>query len=234
MVSVSLYADITEVHEAPQARERAAAELQRLAASVQKTIEAERAALSRDMHDHLGAALAGIRMRLETMALRLPETASSQRAEVMAIARLAQDAAVQARAISGRLRLTALEDLVTVEICRWYVGDRARHVDLRINRRLPRLQREPGPSVSIDLFRVLDGLLTNVMWHADSSQVSLSLHGHTRHWVLPVGDNGAGIAPLRQGQGLGQLRVRQRVQRHGGTLAVGSCAKWSRAPRTLM
>ena len=221
-VTVSLCADVTEVHEAQQARDRAAAELQRLAASVQETIEAERAALARDLHDHLGAALAGIRMRLETVALRLPGSATSQRAEVMAIASLAQDAAVQARDISSRLRPPALDDLGIVETCRWYVGDWARHAGLRIRRRLPRLQPEPGPGVSIDLFRVLQELLTNVVRHAGASEVSVSLKGHTRHWVLRVGDNGTGIAAGRQGHGFGLLGARERVQRHGGKLAIDS------------
>ena len=221
-VTVSLCADVTEVHEAQQARERAAADLRRLAASVQETIEAERAALSRDMHDHLGAALAGIRMRLESMALRLPESARSQRAEIVAIARLAQDAAVQARDISSRLRPPALDDLGIVETCRWYVGDWARHAGLRVRRRLPRLQPEPGPGVSIDLFRVLQELLTNVLRHAGASEVSVSLQGHARHWVLRVADDGTGMAPGRRGQGFGLLGVRERVQRHGGTLAVES------------
>jgi PAS domain S-box-containing protein len=69
-VFLSINSDITEVKLAQLARDEATAQLARLAANIQESIEAERTELSRELHDQLGSALTGLRMGPQAMATR--------------------------------------------------------------------------------------------------------------------------------------------------------------------
>lgn len=70
-----------EVHEARQAREQAAAELaaseRRLAEALtehlQRSIEAERAAIAREIHDDIGGALTAVKLDLAWIGRHAPE-----------------------------------------------------------------------------------------------------------------------------------------------------------------
>jgi len=211
--------DVTEEREAQLARDRALRELNRLTAGMQQTIEAERAALSRDVHDQLGAALTGMRMRLSALRARCAADPALQ-AELAAIAEMAQAASVQTRDICSRLRPPALDDLGLLETCRWYLGEWAAGCGLRVTRQLRHLNPEPAPALAIDVYRTLQELLTNVARHAAAAQVKVSLSTHGGTLWLRVADDGRGF-PSRSGEhGLGLVGVRERAQRHGGQVLI--------------
>jgi PAS domain S-box-containing protein len=220
-VWVNLCSDVTDAREAELARDRADGELRRLAARTQELLEAERAALSRDLHDQLGAALTGMRMRLEALAAQLPPAAA---AELGAITHMAQAASVQTRAICARLRPPALDDLGLVEALRVTLDEWAAASGVKVRRHLPRLPEEPPPGVAIDLFRMLQELLTNVARHARARGVTVSLAARSGAWVLGVADDGVGFDPAAGTEGFGLLGLRERAQRHGGAVQVRSGA----------
>jgi signal transduction histidine kinase len=60
-VWIGVHADINDKREAQFARYEAMAQLRRLSLNIQDSIEAERLAVSREVHDQLGAALTGMR-----------------------------------------------------------------------------------------------------------------------------------------------------------------------------
>lgn len=218
-VWLNVIGDVTEEREAQIARDHATAELNRLASRMQQTIEDERAALSRDVHDQLGAALTGMRLRLSALAARAGTDAALQ-AELREIAALAQAAGVQTREICSRLRPPALDDLGLVETCRWLLREWAAGSGVAVQRRVQRLPQEPPPALAIDVFRVLQELLTNVARHAQATQVRVGLRARAGRLLLEVADDGVGFDPARRSPGLGLVGVRERAARHGGEVRV--------------
>jgi PAS domain S-box-containing protein len=212
--------DITAERHAQRARDEAIEELRQFSTSVQETLEAERATLSRDLHDTLGAALTGIRMRLE--AITRHKLAQGLRAEILSVADTAQAALLTTREICSRLRPSALDELGLAETCRWYLREWEADTGIRVGGRLARLKPEPETSIATDLFRVTQELLTNVARHAGADRVRVDLGGGSKNLRLRLADNGHGFATDQKTRGLGLAGVRERVRRHGGTLSIES------------
>jgi signal transduction histidine kinase len=73
------------------------------------------------------------------------------------------------------------------------------------------------------IFRVVQESLTNVVRHAQASEVTISLRCGDR-LLLRVEDNGRGFNPavVRKLPGLGLLGMRERILALGGTLKIDS------------
>ncbi len=223
-VWVNTHADVNEEQLTRREHDRISAELNRLAGGMQQAIEAERAALARDVHDQLGAALTAIRLRLQALASRAEAGGPVGAEELLAIAGVAQAASTQTREICSRLRPPALDHLGLVATCRWHLDEWAAGTGagagITVRRRLRSLSQEPPGALAIDVFRTLQELLTNVARHAQAKAVTVSLQERAGAIVLRVADDGRGFPPREPGRGLGLVGVRERAQRHGGEVQV--------------
>jgi len=223
-VWVAVHTDITDQRQALHARDEALAQLRRLSLNIQDSIEAERLAVSREVHDQLGAALTGMRMKLESLAARLgPESAALANA-LQEVARTARHTQLAARDICNHLRPQVLDDMGLVEACRWYARDWSTNVGIPVRSRFVTPKTEPDGRLATDMFRVMQELLTNVARHAAATQVQLSLSGNAEGLTLQVQDNGHGFAPEQVSGGFGLMGVRERVRQHGGEFQLESGA----------
>ena len=208
--------------------------MRRLAANRQESIERERAAIARDVHDHLGSVLTGIRMRLESLAQKEGLDPAECRLALRQVAATAQSALAAARAICDRLRPPMLDDLGLAETCRWSVQQWMRDSGIRALVRLREPVAAPDPDVATDLYRALQELLTNAARHSGASLVQVRLLATRTAIRLCVADNGRGFdAQRRDGQGFGLLGVRERAARHGGAVRVRSGAQGTAVAITL-
>jgi PAS domain S-box-containing protein len=219
---ISVHTDITEQRLAQQARDAALADLRRLTLNVQESIEAERLALSREVHDQLGAALTGMRMQLEALATQLPTSSEVLANALLDVARTARDTQLVTREICTRLRPQMLDDVGLVEACRWYARDWSARTGIAVQGRFAKLGAEPDGKVATDLFRVLQELLTNVARHAGATRVRVSLSGAAAGLHLRVQDDGHGFDREQQTQGFGLMGVRERVRHHAGEFTLDS------------
>jgi signal transduction histidine kinase len=79
-----------------------------------------------------------------------------------------------------------------------------------------------SPHAALQLLRVAQEALTNVLKHARATRVEVRLRHHGDMLEMEVEDDGRGLAagPQRQGHGLGNMR--SRAERLGGVLEVRS------------
>jgi PAS domain S-box-containing protein len=232
-VWVAVHSDITEQRLAQHARDNAFAQLRRLSLNIQDSIEAERLAVSREVHDQLGAALTGMRMKLESLAASLGAEGQELAADLLAVADTARTTQIAARDICTRLRPQVLDDMGLVETCRWYLGDWSQQVGIATRSHFARLRAEPDGHVATDMFRVLQELLTNVARHAGATRVRVSLSGGPQGLTLRVDDNGHGFAPAHSPHGFGLMGVRERVRHHAGSLQLDSGPTGTRVTVTM-
>jgi len=221
-------ADITERKQAQQMLADAHLSLHQLAGHMQNSLETERRAIAQDVHDHLGAALTGLHMRLSALAAAAPK--NGLRAELQDLSRMVERTMRATRDICSRLHPPALDDLGLTETLRQHLREWSAHCGVRASARLGRLQPEPELVLRTDLFRIAQELLNNVARHARASQVRVTLAGGARALNLSVTDDGRGFDPALRTRGFGLAGLRERVQRHGGTLQIesgprGSCVR---------
>jgi hypothetical protein len=218
---VSVQSDITELRQAQDERDAAYRAIGHLADHLQDDTEEQRRALAREVHDQIGTTLTGIRMRLEAM------LDGPCRNKLLDIRDLIDRALATTRNLCTELRPPMLDDLGLAETLRWYVDDWSRQASIRSSVRISALGQEPADPLRIDLFRMLQELLTNVARHAGAQRVSVSLSRARGALQLRVSDDGRGFSP-GDASGFGLLGIRERLRRHGGTMHIDSVGRGSK------
>ncbi|MBS0395562.1 MAG: PAS domain S-box protein [Proteobacteria bacterium] len=214
--------DISERKRLEAEREAYRARLQGLAAHLQDTIEAERTAVAREVHDALGATLTGIQLSLASLMNGSAEPGARRRSRLQSIQR-AVEAAIQAtRALSSRLRPPALEGMPLAATVRWYARDWSGTTGIKVRCRITRRRLELARDTSVELFRVLQELLTNVARHSGARAVRVGLDANAGVLELCVADDGHGFEPDGAHQGFGLVGINERAQRLGGRVAIRS------------
>ncbi len=79
----------------------------------------------------------------------------------------------------------------------------------------------PG-EVKINLYRVIQESLQNVVKHANASEVTLQMEGDSTHLEIHVRDDGKGFNPRLARKGIGLKNIQSRVRAIGGKLKVSS------------
>ena len=200
------------------ALEQARTDNTRLTQTLLAVQEQERTHLAQTLHDDLGQYLAGI--RAQACLLRLvtdqPHLLASTVAQLEDHCEHLQQGF---RALVHDLYPVALQHLPMAEAFSMLVTQwQASHgipCHLQVSTDLPLL---PGASKT-HLYRLLQEALTNILRHADASQVHVRLQHHGSRLRLWVRDNGRGAeTPQRPGVGLYSMAERARCL--GGELKI--------------
>lgn len=197
------------------------ADLRELSINLQTLQEAERARLSRELHDEMGSLLTATKFEL----LRLRKaTDESQRAERLqqVVVRLDEIVAIKRRIIED-LRPSALQHLGLTNalelLCR-EVGERT---GLQIQPQLQLQGLRLADEAEITLYRLVQEALTNIQKYAKARQVTVVLQTGPSELVLEVADDGQGFdtrAPRVARHGLAGMRYR--VEALGGRFELQS------------
>lgn len=196
--------------------ELAREQLQTFARRLDRQVEGERRRLAREVHDQLGQVFTALKLTLANLATRHPEAA----APVGGAMDLLDEGVVTARRIASELRPPLLDDLglaaaIEHRAQRFHEESGLRcEVDLRDADRLT-------PEQSLQLFRIVQELLTNVARHARATRVSIDGGIDEGAYRLVVADDGRGMGEPRPSS-LGMLSILERTLLSGGVLAVDS------------
>jgi signal transduction histidine kinase len=182
--------------------------------------EEERRRLRRDLHDGVGAALAGARLQLESAR----ELADDGRVVRMldAAGRAVSEAVDDVRRLTDDLRPPALDELGLGDSLRG-LAQRVATPSLRVTAELTAVPTLPA-AVEVACYRIAAEALTNAARHAGARSVSLRLVVEPDDLVVEVADDGCGLPRQRTAgrSGLGLESMRQRAEEVGGELALAS------------
>lgn len=190
--------------------------------------EEERKRIARELHDELAQNLTVLIRDLESVSEPDPTNQTRLQARVRDTRTLAQRLLDQTRRLIFDLRPAALDDLGLLPALRHYAQRQLdlAHLQLRLEvlgqpRRLP-------SQVETSVFRIAQEAITNVVRHAQASEVQLSLNFTPQHLALTVADNGCGFDPdsiLKAGndvQHIGLMGIRERAELLGGRLEINT------------
>ncbi|PWF48457.1 cache domain-containing protein [Massilia glaciei] len=210
------------------------AKLRSLARRVVGSQEAERARLSRDLHDGISQCLVSIKLQLEAGLVRLAGDAAEREAARAGFGRTAGQLAevlAEVRRISHDLRPAILDDLglaaALAHLAQESTAAWALPFRFSSEGGMAGLDQEVNTEVvSTALFRIAQEALTNVERHAGARRVELTLVRTRRRLTLTVADDGCGFDPagvaLHPGRGIGLRNMMERMDAIGGELAVAS------------
>jgi len=217
-----------------RARLRADAELARsqqqlaeLARHLQTSVEAERSAIAREIHDDVGGTLTALKFELDWIRRHAASAEVAQRAST-AIDTVSQALEASQR-IMQNLRPAILEQGLVAAL-QWLTQRFALRtgiacrLDLPTTGAAPLLQLPAG--VPLVAYRTVQEALTNVSKHAAATQVVVDLAATAGVLSLEVSDDGCGIASadLAKASSFGIRGLRERAATVGGWIDLSSGA----------
>lgn len=219
-----------DVWEARQAKLQADAalvvsrnQLLRLTQQLHARVEEERRAVSREIHDDIGGALAAVKFDLAWIARHTTDAAVRDRVE--------QTAATLQQALEASQRIMislrpAILDEGLVAALQWLVTSFQKRTQAEVTLRCDKDALELPDEVQTVAFSVVREALTNVVKHAHATRVRVEISDQEGVLTVEVSDNGTGFAAKELGKtsSLGILGLRERAQSVGGWLDVSSSA----------
>lgn len=218
-----------ELHRIMRAKAQADAELaqsqQQLASfaeHLQATIEQERAAIAREIHDDIGGSLAALRFELGWLERHAADACALAR--VQAATELLQQAVEASQRIMMNLRPAILDQGLAAAI-QWLGNNFAQRTGIATLIRAELHSEQLPKAVQLTAYRTAQEALTNVSKYANCTQVKIDLSGDADFLTLEVADNGQGLPEVQAPQtsgGFGLSGLKERAKTVGGWLDVSS------------
>jgi two-component system, NarL family, sensor kinase len=183
--------------------------------------EEERRRVRRDLHDGVGAALAGLRLQLDSARDLVDEPLAAKLLDAVSdgLAETVRDV----RQVTEDLRPPALDDLGLAGSLR-ALADRVRTPDLAVSAEVGELPPLVA-AVEVACYRIVAEALANAVRHAGARHVSVAVRAGAGI-ELSVRDDGQGFDVDRTpGRGLGLTSMRQRAEEIGGRFSIRSTSE---------
>ena len=181
------------------------------AQSLMKGQEQERSRLARDLHDGVGGLLSGVKLKLSSMKgnFYLPEESALS---LQGIIGQLDNSIQELRRVSHNMMPEALIKYGLKEALENYTDYIQSSGALKIQLQLYGLESRLDQDTEIILYRIVQELLTNVIKHAQATNVLLQFIRSNDRFTLTVEDNGKGFdkdpADAKNGAGLSNIKAR--------------------------
>ena len=193
---------------------------------IQTHIEDERRSLARELHDELGQYVTAIKTFAVAIANKTREKAPDVEASAQTIVAAANHIYDGMHNIISQLRPGSLDNLGLVETLKDMVNNvQKQQPNLQINLNLNGNLNELGESLNINIYRIVQESINNIIKHAQANKVDIKL-AITKAGALELSikDDGIGmnIDLVDQTNHFGLLGMRERVQGFKGSFQVDS------------
>ncbi len=190
-----------------------------------KIQEEERRHLAKELHDELGQSLTALRVMTAT-ARQAPE-----RIQVISeqIDQILEHLQAVTRSMMRQLHPLVLSELglkAALEELLAYWSERESTIRWRLN--CPRQASNFPEQTAIHVYRVVQEAITNIVRHAQASEVDVVISEYPEHWLLVISDNGKGGASLESASGFGLRGIQERIQSLNGKLSLSSTHQGTR------
>jgi signal transduction histidine kinase/ligand-binding sensor domain-containing protein len=190
---------------------------------------AERARMSREIHDTLLQSLAAIGVELETIASQLDPAHDPARDGLRRLRRQVGHCLREAReSILELRRNTVLKPRALIDSLRELAANTTRTKGTKTEFSWSGPPRQCSSETEMQLFRISQEAINNAIRHGRAGRVLITLSYAKDQVVLTVADDGCGFTPDEQdsasgsGEHLGLLTMRERAARVRGRLAIVS------------
>lgn len=203
-----------------QVSERTAS-LRRLSREVTLAEERERRLIAEDLHDHLGQALAIMKIRLQQ--LHADAMLSGHEQALAELVTLSEQAIRYTRDLTFELSPPVLYELGLGPALEWFGEQMQAKHGLRVEVQ-EHGRRDLPDDLKVMLWKCARELLHNVVKHARARRVDVRLDHRAGEVVLEVADDGLGFDPgsllADRGDHFGLLTIEERLRDDGGGLVI--------------
>lgn len=199
-------------------------QIRQLAEHMLHVEEAERRRISRELHDEAGQSLLCVRLQMEMLEGRLPDSLAAERATLRETRQAVEHTIIETRRLISALSPAVLEQLGLGAAIRQLI-QRFRQVHaVKVKLQAHRLENLPKRTASI-VYRLVQECFHNIAKHSFADSVNVSVGTADGYLRLMVVDNGIGFdveAAFRKQDSFGLSGIRERVTLLGGKFQIES------------
>lgn len=191
--------------------------------------EEERRRVRRDLHDGVGAALAGLRLQLDSARDLVADPLATKLLDAAADG--LTEAVRDVRQVTDDLRPPSLDDLglaASLEA----LAARVRTPSLAVDVVVGPLSALPA-AVDVACYRIAAEAMTNAARHAAAARIDVLVRAVDGGLYLTVADDGAGLPATSSGEGIGMTSMRQRAEEIGGRCTIDTGPRGTRVAVVL-
>lgn len=200
----------------------ARAELKQLSARLVEAQENERRSISRELHDEVGQALAGVRVELANLSRKIRnKEVDGLDAKVDEIKDMLDESVGVVRNMALLLRPSMLDDLGLVPALQWQAREVSKRTGVRVKVAAEDVSEGLPEEHKTCIYRIVQESLHNCVQHSEASMVRVTVRQEAERILLAIQDDGKGF-DAQQERGMGLLGIQERVSHLGGTFSVES------------
>ena len=219
--------DITERKRVEKKLRDSREQLRALAAYLQSVREEERTRIAREVHDELGQTLTALKMDLAWLNKRMAEVSESDELQQFEEKLKELPGHVDAiiatvRKIATELRPQILDDLGLQAAIEWQIREFEKRTGIECQFKPGSRHLNLDPERATAVFRIFQETLTNIIRHAQATQVNIHLREEGDKLILEVQDNGRGLTGRERSgtRSLGLLGMRERATMLDGEINI--------------
>lgn len=223
---LSLTHDITERKEADERLNESFLQIRSLTEHLQNIREQERTRIAREIHDELGQQLTVMKMDVASVNKKLKGINSEIREKINGLISLLDDSMQSVRRIASELRPSILDDLGLNAAIEWQLEVLEKRTGIRFNFKEPEFEWPLPDNVKTNLYRIFQEALTNIVRHANATEVAVKVEQIETQFRLTIQDNGNGFeqTSVDEKKTLGILGIKERTAMMSGTYNISSAA----------
>jgi signal transduction histidine kinase len=224
---VVFFRDITEMVNSETALRESNDQVRALARHIESVREEEKVIIAREIHDELGQALTAFKIDLSWLSRNIPEDSPKLKEKLGNMTLLANEILLSIKKISSELRPGILEDLGLQSAFEWHIAEFNKRTGISCVYNIKVKDEDINPQIAINLFRILQEALTNVVKHSGANEVSVNLNNFDNFVKLLIKDNGSGIDLNHKTDynAFGLIGIKERVLSLNGKMNISGIHK---------
>ena len=204
------------------------AKIRSLSAHMLETQEQERKRISMALHDQLGQALSLLRVRIDAVCRKLPETLPDQQKECREISAYVKQIIEDTRRLSWELSPRILEDLGLSAGLKWLIEEAGKHLRVKTELHIQEIDHLFPAETRIRVFRIFQEAVSNIIKYAQAGRITVVARKTGDMVQFSIKDDGKGFAATHilaldsTEKGLGLATMEEWVNMLGGEFDVVS------------
>jgi PAS domain S-box-containing protein len=214
--------DITDRKKAEDNLKESYEQLRNLSQHLHSVREEDRTHIAREIHDELGQVLTSLKMDVSMLSGKLPIDNKPLLEKTESMMKRIDETIQAVKKICTELRPTVLDHFGLSAAIEWQAEDFQKTTGINCEVSFHPEDIVLDQDISIVIFRIFQEALTNIMRHADATEVKASLKAKDGMITLEVKDNGKGITEeeITNSDSFGLLGIRERVNFLGGNVKI--------------
>ena len=184
----------------------------------------ERNRIAKDLHDRLGGILSIVRLHFKAMEKNIHQLEAQNQEQYALATHLLHEASETVRSISHDIGDRLLMNLGLIPALQDLANTIESSKALEVSVIHHGMKEELDKKIEINLFKIIQELLSNILKHAEAKSITINLIQKTNTLTVMVEDDGKGFDQNSENfnEGMGLLNIRSRIDELNGIFDIDS------------